>query len=141
MNNRINTQTFNDLLSHEPNFGIEAIRAIKAFRSAKPWRGSFDERLEKFSTFCQALAAAYGVSVELRFYGEETPRGNGMWVPERGTIVLAGKLSVVTFLFCFGLARGLSRRRSFAWAHECFRRFFPLSYSRCRCAGDLLVRD
>ena len=126
-----------------PALNPAAIRALKSFRSSKPWRGSAEERRTKFETLLDGLSTAYGlVRPELRLcLVNSGTAGNGVYSPEHNLIVLAGKLSVVTFLYCFGRAGGLDRDGALEWARDLFRRFFPRSHGGCRQVGDLLLKD
>jgi hypothetical protein len=118
----------------------EAKGAVKAFRDAKPWRGTFEERHEKFNTFATAFAEATGLECEFVFVGDETGRGQGFYSPNANKIVLSGKLSVVTLLFCFGLALGVNRTESLKWAKGVFKHYFPRSFAGCVEVSGLLKR-
>lgn len=118
----------------------EAKAAVKAFRDAKPWRGTFEERHEKFHAFATAFAEAVGLQCEYVFAGEETGNGQGGYVARENKIVLSGKLSVVTVLFCFGLAVGLGRLEALKWAKGIFKHYFPRSFAGCVEVNGLLKR-
>lgn len=120
----------------------EAKAAIKAFRDAKPWRGTFEERHEKFNSFATAFAEGCGLTCTFRFAGDERPNGlgQGCYNPEVNRIALAGKLSVVTLLFCFGLAVGLERREALKWAKKLFGHYFPRSRANCVEVNGLLIK-
>lgn len=116
--------------------------AIKRFRDSKPWRGTFEERLGKFTTFYNELADACAITATFEFVGEEdlSQPGNGGYDPENHRVVLAGKLSAVTLLFCFGLVGGLGRREALNWSSGLFRHYFPRSFRGCDLVNGLLVR-
>ncbi len=126
-----------------PNLNPAAKTALKKFRASKPWRGTFEERWEKFMTLRQKLSEACDVAPILEFHGNEQldRPGNGAWLGRRNTIVLTGKLSVVTFLMCFAGALGMTRDDALGWAQGIFRHYFPRSFGGCRRQGDLLLRD
>jgi len=123
-----------------------ATAALKAFRDSKPWRGSLDQRREKFETFHAALCEATGLTPELVLLEVERDAGvvtggNGGYSGRRNTIVLAGKLSVVTYLFAFGLLAGLDGRdEAMKWARGLFKHFFPRSAAGCVEVGGLMLR-
>lgn len=121
----------------------EGKEAIKRFRNAKPWRGTFADRQEKFETFHDELAGACGFTTKFEFVGEEnaTRPGNGGYDPTGNRIVLAGKLSVVTMLFCFGLVGELSRAESLKWSGKLFKHYFPRSFARCQQVGTMLLTE
>lgn len=139
MSNRI---TVTDLINDSVKINPEARRAIAAFRSSKPWQGSFDERFAKFTALCQALGNAYGIAPVLEFKGKEdmTRLGDGA-INREGTIIrLVGKLSVVTFLNCFARARGKTPKECYVWSLSVFKRMFPVSFARCHVDGINLIR-
>jgi len=115
--------------------------AVKAFRDAKPWRGTPEERLAKFTELHRGLARAYDLETILIREGndEEGASAGSCFAPRVNRIVLRGKLSVVTYLFCFALACGLHHIAALAWAKDTFRHFFPRSFARCTDVGGMLV--
>ena len=123
------------------NLNAAASEAIKAFRDAKPWQGTPDERLAKFTELHRGLARAYDLETILVREGndEQGASGGSFFAPRLNRIVLRGKLSVVTYLFCFALACGLQRIAALAWAKDTFRHFFPRSFARCTDVGGMLV--
>lgn len=107
--------------------------AIKAFRDAKPWRGDLTERGEKFANLHRALTRAYDMeTILVRDDRDATGCSGGSATDLRtNKIMLTGRLSVVTYLFCFAAACGLRRSEAFAFAKDQFRHFFPRSFARC----------
>jgi hypothetical protein len=116
-------------------------QAIKNFRDSKPWQGSFAERLEKFNTFYRELAAACAVEAPFEFVGAETGIGNGGYDRDNNRILLVGKLSVVTLLYCFAILHGLERGEALAWAKGLFRHYFPRSFRRCSDVNGVLRKN
>ncbi|MCZ7635725.1 MAG: hypothetical protein M5U12_06585 [Verrucomicrobia bacterium] len=92
-----------------PRYKPEVLAALREFRHSRPWRGTVQERKEKFQILHAALCRIYERQVELHFDVDEpeTPVGNGWAAGDRTQIGLVGKLSVVTFLH--------------EWAHVLFR--------------------
>jgi hypothetical protein len=57
------------------------------------------------------------------------------------TMVLQGKLCVVTYLYLFAhAAYGMDRQAALEWAQELYRTMFPVSATRMVTQGDLLVK-
>lgn len=135
--------TVENLIDERVRLNREAFAAIVAFRRAKPWRGTFEERYTKFQSLMASLTAAYGLGTGFHFQGSETlgRMGNGAYDSRRDAIVLVGKLSVVTFLHCFARARGKTREEAFRWSLSVFKKMFPISFSRCRHVGPYLIRE
>lgn len=133
----------------DPNkrFSPACLATMREFRSKKPWRGTLAERQEKFKVLHAALCDAYGIvpSPELRFIalGEAQPGqvGNSGFVRERNTVVVAGRLSVSSYLWAFACAHDLEGADAFRWSLSLFARIFPRSFAQCRFEGPILVRD
>ena len=142
MSNR-RSLTVNDLINDNVKLNRAAFAAVREFRRSKPWRGTFEERLEKFMKLTTGLGEAYGVQgLELIFQGEESlmTLGDGKYDPKTNRIILVRKLSVVTLLHCMAAARGYTARERFAWSLSVFKKMFPVSFSRCHAVGIFLVR-
>jgi hypothetical protein len=131
--------TVAEVLVDGMKFKPDALRAIKRFRRSKAWRGTIEERLEKFRTLNRELAAAYGIR-EPVFRFSAAPWSNGYYDPAEHAIGLIGSLSVVTFLHEFGHARGFGERGACRFSINLFRRLFPRSYARCQHSGHTLRR-
>ena len=67
--------------------------------------------------------------------------GNGGIDPDTKRIILVGKLSVVTYFFCFAAAAfGYDRDQAFSWAETLYRRMFPRSAERMTYGGGLVLK-
>lgn len=120
-----------------------ALAAMRAFRAAKPFRGSVARRKKLFQTLHAALCAAYGLSTAVRF--EVDCRGvaesdDSAYSARLNRITLRGRLSVLTYLHEFGHALGYGERGACIWSINLFRRMFPQSYSRLVAVGHTLRR-
>lgn len=123
-------------------YNPDVLRAMKRFRRSKPFRGTYQERKEKFRVLFEDLKAIYGKS-EL---GLTLPRtesndyGNGSYSPAGKHISLYGRLSVITFLHEFGHALGKDERKACQWSVNLFKRIFPKSFERCSFDGHMVRR-
>lgn len=132
------------LLDDSKTFNPAALRAIKAFRASKPWRGTVEQRQEKFRLLNAALAGAYGVpEPRLVFETDEAKdSGSSCYIPATNTIILSGRMSVVTFLHEWGhRLHGRSERQVCRWSINLFARVFPKSFSRCQYDGHMIRAD
>jgi hypothetical protein len=135
------------LVDRTKRFSPECLAALRSFRTSKPWRGTPIERQEKFSALNTALAAAYGLEpapvLQVVAIGEVGPDQHGVsgYNVRTNTIIVAGRLSVSSYLWAFARARGLTKRDAFVWSLSLFARIFPRSFESCRFEGPLLVRD
>lgn len=117
--------------------------AVKAFRNAKPWQGTLIERGDKVAELHRGLCRAYDLETILTRddTDPDAPSLESGVDLRTNRIVLRGRLSVVTYLFCFAVAAGNSPRAALAWARETFAHFFPRSFARCRDVGGVLLND
>lgn len=136
-----------DLVNENVRVQADAVAAIRAYRAAKPWRGTFEERWAKLDALHQAMKAAYGLTCRVVYVPttSEDMRTGGYCPadtesPYPDCVVLVGKVSVVTYLFGLGRARGKTHREAMAWAVSVFKRFFPRSFAGCDASGPVLVK-
>jgi hypothetical protein len=113
-------RTVAEILNPRRKYKAAVLRALKAFRRAKPWRGTVHERRVKFLELHAALCAVYGKTTALRFVAGAPD----CYMPALDAIVMGG-LSVVTYLHEFGHALGKDERQTCAWSINLFRRIFP----------------
>jgi hypothetical protein len=136
------SEPLNPFLDDTMTFKPEHLAALRRFRSTKPWRGTIEERCEKLRLLNTELSLACGLpEPALKFEGLGERGGDGLYDPFSHQIILFGKVSVVTYLFCLGGARGFEAVKAQKWAINIFRRVFPRSFAGCRLEGNMLVRD
>lgn len=134
------------LVDRNKRFSPQCLAAVREFRRAKPWRGTLAERQAKFEALHAALCDAYGLvpAPPLQFarLGAAGPdqMGDGGYTRELG-VVVAGRLSVATYLWAFARARGMATEDAFRWSLSLFSRMFPRSFAECRFVGPYLVRE
>lgn len=123
-------------------FSPACLAAVKAFRTAKPWRGNIEERKAKFEALHMSLNAVYNLTTALAFSDDIDPLarpGTSRFDYADETITLHNKLSVVTYLTAFAFARGFEAPKALRWATELYKRMFPVSASRHVFNGDLMI--
>lgn len=132
-----------NLIDERVKVNAAAKAAIVAFRRSKPWRGDWSERGDKFAEFHRGMCEAYGLDALLVRDGmdQDVCSGGSSFCVRNQTITLRGRLSVVTYLHMLCRARGMDHRGACRWSLSIFKRFFPLSFSRCRLEGFMLVRQ
>lgn len=119
--------------------------AMRAFRDSRPWRGSLQERADKFAQFHRNLCRAYDLETILVRDDENDPACTGtsarsVFDRRRNRIILSGRLSVVTYLALFAMAAGASQGVAILFARGAFAGYFPRSFARCQTRDGLLVR-
>ncbi len=125
----------------------DIIELLKEFKRTKVWRGSIDERKQKFMACHGNLNQLYGRNIKLVFK-EVTPEneriscisGLSAYSEEFDTMVLFGKLSVITFIQLWGRAIGITPVDSIQWSKEIFDRVFPVSSRNIVTINGLMVK-
>ena len=134
-----------DTVNNPPQvFSPECIAAVKAFRQAKPWQGTIEERKGKFTGLHQLMCDAYGLAHTLTFADDIEPAGNdglSRFEITAANITLHFKLSVVTYFVAIAAARGFTYAQALTWANELYRNMFPLSASRHVQRDGFVVRN
>lgn len=132
--NRINP--INNTNDQTPIYKPELLEALRGYRHEKPWRGTLAERIAKLGRLHDKLCPQFDCGYALdssRIPEPEERHGNGGLRHDHGasSIVLVGKLSVVTYLYCFGMVIfNRDRLKANAWAVGLYRRIFRRSAAR-----------
>jgi hypothetical protein len=115
--------------------GIED--AVKSFARSKPWVGTPDEQFQKLQAIHDSLCSICEVTVGLqRVEIEVGERALIGYSERRNAILIAGRLSVVTYLFAFArVLFGDARQRQMAFAVNLYKRCFPRSFARADLSG------
>ena len=131
--------TLEAALGRPLKFPPATLKAVRAFARSKPWRGTLEERQSKIKQLHSDLCRIYAVNLTLKFQGDGTGDSGGSYF-SRGAnlIVLAGRLSVITFLHEWGHAvKGGSEFEACRWSLRLFQRCFPKSWGRLRFEGHV----
>jgi hypothetical protein len=118
------------------------LTAVKRFAASKPYRGSTRRRIQKFSRAIRDICDAAGVErPRLLFVPDERQdSGRSACIPALRTIILRGRLSVITCLHEVShLLNGPSEHVACAWSLRLFRDCFPRSWSRLRFDGHVAI--
>lgn len=128
------------LLNLNRKFRPDVLAAVRVFRASKPWRGTLPERKAKFATLHAALCAAYGKTIALDMEQADEVGMPCAVTSEDGTsLILSGKLSVVSYLNRFRYAVTGDGEGSYAWAASLYVRMFPKSASRMLAYGPFII--
>ena len=129
----------------------EVLEVLREFREMNPWKGSPEERLQKFHWLHSQLNRIYGLNV--KFVSEVkrpyTFSGASCYDPRTNTIILRGRYSVITFLHEWAHALDFSEWRNqlplhgeywaVAFSVTLFKTVFPDKFERLRAEGHVLV--
>jgi hypothetical protein len=147
----MDTITLETVVNPDMKFKPDAIRSCKTLARTKPWQGDFATRFDNIAACLRSLCEAHGMEpIQLTHVGSK--RGisaASRWRPDLRRIELTGRLSVVSMIQLFALARAAERRtptvahhlHAIRWSINLFKRTFPLSFSRCRLVAGLLIND
>jgi len=141
MSNNPYPRSVEEVLDQSITFNPSTLRAVQSFAQSHPWRGTIDERHQKFRRLHDDLCRIYGLDPQPRLIignGPLSCSGNSCFIPALNTIILRGRLSVVTYLHEVGHARGMNERRAARWSINLFRRCFPKSWSRVTFDGHMI---
>jgi hypothetical protein len=122
----------------------EILAAVKRFAASKPYRGSTEERIEKFRTAINDICHAAGVEPpSVNFSIDETQgSGGSFYSPATKQIFLNGTMSIITLLheLRHHLPHGESEHVACAWSLRLFRDCFPGSWGRLSFNGHMAVK-
>ena len=127
-----------DVLDDRMTFHPATLHAVREFARSRPWRGSLQERQDKFRSLHRELCGIYGIAPRLVFGNDDGDSARSCFIPVLNSVILRGRLSVVTYLHEIGHARGKKERETCAWSLTLFRRCFPKSWSRARWEGHMI---
>jgi hypothetical protein len=132
--------TVAEVLDDSKRFKPAVLAAVRAFKASHPWRGSLDERHAKFRKLYADLSAAYDVEPPRLIFGNDHvgDSGRSAYLPTMRTVILRGKLSVVTALHEYGHFLGKNERRACSWSLNLFKRIWPRLFANCRHDGHML---
>jgi len=121
--------------------------AFQKLKRSKAWRGTIDERKQKFINCHMELNSIYGRDINLEFNGisEEYNNINGAsalsgYYPSDNTIVLSCKLSVITFMQLWLRAIGVDPLDAITLSKEVFSEIFPVSARKLLNVDGLYVK-
>lgn len=135
-----------ELVDEAMLFKPEIVVAAKAMARSKPWRGTLDERKQKFTAAAKTLgdlidgpegtAAGAPRLIFGVLDGSDSISSN---VGRRNNrISLVGRLSVVTLFWTLAARAGMGGRDSMKFAINLFRVAFPHSFARCDLSGPFV---
>ena len=135
------SRTATSFIDDRIRYPLETHRALREFARSKPWQGTQKERVEKFEALHAKLCETYGLATKLKFVqGDERTSVYSHYKRKSDTIVIMGRLSVVSYLHLFAYAIDCSGAEVVRWSVNLFKHRFPISFSRCGFVGHLLVR-
>lgn len=143
-----------EVLLDNPKFPKAICKAVRAGRLQKVWRGDRKVRIEKFKSFLALLNNAtdnkFTISFKEQGNNETSLSSYVKFDPDNimnPHIVIVGKLSLATFLYCYATAQQKSDERftthfgRWRWAANIFKRFFPKSFAKLDTSGPYLLEQ
>lgn len=131
------------VVSSPVRFKKATLSALKDFKNAKPWRGTLDERIEKFSTLINELSMIYRIKPPLLDTSSVDPSecsDRSYYMPLTHSIYLVGRLSVITLLHEFAHALGKGEYGACRWSLNLFKQIFPSQWQKLSFHGHVARR-
>jgi hypothetical protein len=138
--NRDYPKTVAEVIDDRMRFKPAVLTALRAFKASHPWRGSFEQRHEKFRKLYADLSAAYNIKPPRLIFGNDhvSDSGRSAYLPQMRTVILRGRLSVVTALHEYAHVLGKDERGACMWSLNLFKRCWPRLFARCRHEGHMV---
>ena len=136
-------QTVKEILDSTKKYDERVIAALYELRRSHAWRGTIQERFQKFLKLHSKLNEIYNKSTKLEanIIEENSDSGSSSWDMFNDTITLRGKLSVVTYLHEYAHALfGTDERKAVEWSVNLFKQVFLRSFERAGRKGHMLVK-
>ncbi len=131
--------TVAEVLDPPVRFRPAVLATVRRFARSKPYRGSLEQRKDKFLALHRDLCRVYGKRTRLTFGDlDGGDSGSSHYRHSADEITLCGKLSVVTMLHEFAHALGRDERGAVRWSVNLFRTCFPRSFACCQPDGHTI---
>lgn len=126
----------------EMKFKSETIDCLKEFKKYYPYSVGNDERLKGMQELLIKLSRAYNIPApSLTFFkfidGSDSFQSYYDFLTN--SIVIIGKLSIITFLHEFAHALGKDEPGATMWSVSLFRRVYPSAYKKLQAQGHCLI--
>lgn len=119
---------------------------LKKFKEMNPWQGDVGERISKFNWCFKQLKKIYNkkeyslicaVPTQIRFWHES---GYSHVDKLTKTIVLQGRLSVITFLHEFAHILDMDEEDARQWSINLFKKVWPEKYEKLIELNNMMVK-
>ena len=134
-------RTAEETLTKPVEFEKDTLNAIIRFKEKNPWQGTSEERFQKFKELNEALNVIYKQNVSLSMENITGGySGESSYNRITNSIILRGKLSVVTYLHEYAHALEKDERESVRWSLNLFKQTFPVQFSKLVSKGHTMVK-
>lgn len=121
--------------------------ALKKAKKSKLWRGTIEERKQKFIALHSELNAIYGRDIKLEFIDVSAnydtvsgASGASGYIAPINTLFIVHKLSVITFIQLWIRALGVDTVSSVSLSEDIFKEIFPLSARKLVNINGLFIK-
>jgi len=115
---------------------------MRKFKKMKPYRGTLEERKEKFKWLNKELSKLYNIPIpELIFIiNNHKHSGYSYYNCLTHTICLQGRLSIITYLHEFAHALGYGEEGARKFSQTIFKKTFPILWSKLKEVDGLMIK-
>ena len=135
-------ETVIEILDDNMRFRPAVLKVMRRFKASQPWHGPERQRIRNLKELNRQLARTCDIAEPAVFVGaiDGGSTGDSHYCRHEHSIVLTGRLSVVTYLHEFAHARGMGEWDACRWSINLFRRVFPQQFAKLIQVGHMLVR-
>jgi hypothetical protein len=121
-------------------YKVGVISALKEFKRNYPYAVGNATRMIGMSELLNKLNAIYGINPVLNFSTiDDSNSFTSHYDPLTNTIMIAGKLSIITFLHEYAHARGKDEFGAVKWSLSLFKRCYPIAFTKLIASGHCMV--
>ena len=123
----------------------EIVKCLLKFKNENPWAGSVEERKNKFLKLHNELNIVFHKNVKLVFeisdkISEWFLSKNSYYDAGVDTIVLMGRLSVITYLHEYGHSLNMRQEEAIMFSQDLFRKVFPEKWEKLNGDNFLVLK-
>lgn len=130
-------KTVEEVLDDDMKYKRATLVAMSRFKKSRPFRGTNEEKQEKFIRLNSEFSKAYDIPPPTLVWPAQIGSSSA-YFPVWNMIIMES-YAVCTFLHEYGHALGFDERKTCKWSTNLFRRIFPRSFAKLEHRGHMLV--
>lgn len=116
---------------------------MRKFKKMKPYRGTLEERKQKFKWLNKELSKLYNIPIPKLIFENNYSyifSGYSYYNSATHTICLYGRLSIITYLHEFAHALGYGEEEARNFSQTIFKTTFPILWSKLKEVDGLMIK-